>query len=802
MTPAVGKLTPDQRRQIAANFIASAKWGRLSMRGGSATPANEGVSRVTMRVFAKGCPAGCLRDVLQILAEKSPVTDPLLDASLEPGEWFHKAAWWGKDSQSSKNGDPTVTLFRELSDGPVSETNVVEDGCGSRTTIRFVWDAASVDTLEAIGHSNEQGFSVKVGGVTRDRETEQYSYYVTTTERKTQTVPAYETGDDAFSTDYDASWLGLRGTVASPTDDEGGGVSVWDPAVQAPGESLGVQWSRNLEDCTLNAQGRRKVAKPGVASSEACAKTLFAEQDTDSVSGAVARLGHAPEPASGVSWHHQSKLRPDRLWDTVKSKDTERPVEDAEVTVSEDLYRRVERKASKSQPADASDALLPSSADGVIVSYQKGKTPGKLRDVTETKETEKRVDGAETSSASDLFGTEESETSRSVPEAEAAALVPSFADGSVTVIQKSRTKGGRRDVTKKTAVEATVTDADVVESVDLFTERTQSAHKSLPAADADLILPGSGDGTVTGVRKGKTRGDRRDVTVTVDRELTVLAAETSRSVDAYQRVTQTTDKSVDAVAADALAPSVVNGVIVKYQKGKTRGKRRDVTRTELTETTVEAASVTRSAGLLGTRVTIQSKSMPAPPAPLAAGVFGSTGHTLTPGGMQDTSVTTFESVGDGTVLSQERGGDFESTFERTETVESRMEYPPTGLVSPGFIREVTFTRRDETGVFIKSVTETTAIPHAAIEIYHHIEMGPFGGYAGGATLSDEPGLFGTLSDERIWLFINSTQASIAAVTGVSGFLTTGYRHSFSLSVHPNRFGLWSGTVGRTVIRTA
>ena len=351
-------LPPAARKDFAKNFLASAAWSVLTMRGGRAVAAQGNRSRVTLRVFAKGCPRHALREVLQALGERTEEASLLAGGILQPGPWYHKAAWWLRDGQSQETGDDTYTIFRELSDGPVTETNVIDDGCGARTTIRWVWDAAAVEDLSGIDGAGDQGVSVKIGGVSRDPETQLVSYYVSVTERKTLFLPATLTGSDAFSTEYDASWLGLRGTAEDPTDDLGEGVSVWDPAVQALGEIVSMQWSKNQEDCTLNAQGRKRTAKRDVAAGLSCSRTAFAETDVHRVKGAEHGLGHAPAAAGGVSYRYDQELRLDNLYDTSQTKNTELPVENARVSTEKDLFGTEVQTQNRSVAADPDEVVV------------------------------------------------------------------------------------------------------------------------------------------------------------------------------------------------------------------------------------------------------------------------------------------------------------------------------------------------------------------------------------------------------------------------------------------------------------
>ena len=235
-TPSTGQplavLPPDQRKKLAISFLSVVSWRVFNLRGtrGSATAdpggtIKAGQARTTMRLFASGVQLQALREILQTLADGSPEKALKANGVVQPGTWYHKAAWWVRDAQSTNSGDATYTIFREVSDGPVSEVGVVDDGCGSTTTIRYVWDAASIEDLPATG----QGFSSKVAGISRDPDTGLFNYYVATTERKTTTLPEYETAESAFSEAFEALLFILEKRRGDAQRDLG---SLAEPAAQ------------------------------------------------------------------------------------------------------------------------------------------------------------------------------------------------------------------------------------------------------------------------------------------------------------------------------------------------------------------------------------------------------------------------------------------------------------------------------------------------------------------------------------------------------------------------------------------
>ena len=182
------------RRAEAAAWLAGAacSWHLAVMRGTRILPIVEGeedappVVRTTMRVFAKGCPLRLMKDVLYLLGVNDTWKDPVIDGHIVPGTWKHRYAYWNRDSGMAENGDATKTIIRDFDDGESTTFAAVEDGCGSRTSVRYVFDAPAVEAISGVEHAGEQGYAVRIGGVSRDRETDLFSYYVTITESNTR----------------------------------------------------------------------------------------------------------------------------------------------------------------------------------------------------------------------------------------------------------------------------------------------------------------------------------------------------------------------------------------------------------------------------------------------------------------------------------------------------------------------------------------------------------------------------------------------------------------------------------------
>jgi hypothetical protein len=631
LQPKAAALPKSERQKIAAAFLKSAQWSVLTMRGTRVQdkPApEEDASRVTMRVFAKGCPAHALREVIESLAAETPVAGFVADGVSQHGEWYHRASWWARDAQASKSGDATMTVYREMSDGVITEINVVEDGCGNTTTIRFVWDASEVEDYSGIAHAGEQGYAVRIAGVNRDSETGLFSYYITTTERKTQYLPEHKASGDAFTDVYASDFMGLRGTVAAPTDNADETVTVPTPGVDAPGTMVTAQWGLNLEDCTLNAQVKKQVAKPGVTAEESCARDLFSERDSTTVRAEAAKLGHAPAAAGGVVTTHQSQLRPDQKYDNRVDVDTEKPVSAAQESRQEDLFEQQDGITDRNQAAPLGAAPTP--AGGVIVQHSWDKTPGGLYNNRKATTTEKPVEDAQESRQEDLFSKKDGVTDRN----QAASLGPAPAPAGGVIVDHSWTKtpGGLYNNQKGTTTEKPVSAAqesrqeDLFEQQDGITDRNQAAPLgAAPTPAGGVIVQHSWDKTPGGLY------NNRKATTT---EKPVDDAQESRQEDLFSKKDGVTDRNQAAPLGPAPAPA--GGVIVDHSWTKTPGGLYNNQKGTTTEKPVSAAQESRQEDLFEQQDGITDRNQAAPlgaaPTP-AGGVIVQHSWDKTPGGL-------------------------------------------------------------------------------------------------------------------------------------------------------------------------
>ena len=699
------------RRAEASAWLDSVAgmWHLATMRGTrvlhSTVPGEEEAVptvKTAMRVFVKGCPLRLMKDVVYLLGVRDTWKDPVIDGVVVPGTWKHKYAYWNRDSGVAENGDATKTLIRDFDEGETSVYAAVEDGCGSRTEVRYVFDAVEVEDIASVEHAGQQGYTVRIGGVSRDRETDLFSYYVTVTERKTHIIAERKIAEDAFSTDYSAEWLGLRGTRGSPEDDSGSPVTVWTASDTPAGTLTTVQWSKNQEDCTWNAQGRKRVSKTNVAAGSGCSKDLFAEQDSAEVSGAAAALGHAPEPADGVVWDYRSRLRQDGKYDNTTVEKTELSVGRARVSKSVDAFTVEESEFHRSQLTELPDPVCGS---GVVETVSSEKTPGDLKNVSRNRRTEKEVVRAQVSGERTVFTTRSRTTTKSTA---SGAPEPSAAGGVGVQSSESVTPGLLKDVTTDTVTELPYPQAQVTRRETMFESETRETDvhsaKSVPE-------PSVGGGVIVGVDSSVQPYGSRNITKTTTVEKVVGQAQRSVSKTEFEETVE-----VEGVAAVAVPdpPSPVGGLIRSATSSLTPGGLYRVRMRDSQELEVpsSAKSIVRSPWLTRTTVTDTNTTNNSEISSSPTG-FGTVNIQKTPGKLYTRTEGYVCDIQFGTVLSRSKSATAHIRSESRTTIEKSVDESAAGIRGEGtaaaVITSVTH-RYEEEGYYLRTTEITRPQP--------------------------------------------------------------------------------------------
>ena len=779
------KFTESERVAAAERWIASAAWGLVSLRADQAQgPQNPSM---TLRVFAKGFPAGAVREVHQLFATKYRVADdPVVGGEVMPGRWYQKLSLWGKDSQSTGNGDSTVTFIREFSNSSTFELNCTEDGCGTRTWVRAVFDALAVEDVGSVRHPVTglplgQGFEVRIGGVSRSPEGGALSYYVTVSEQKTKVEEENTVSSDAFAATTSEEWTGLRGTPANPVTDAGTDPGVPVPGAQDPGLLVEVAWSLNQANCTQSARVSRRRAKPDVESGNSASRDLYTLESRAEVSAASDPLPEPPEPDDGVTYTHSNRLRPDLLTDTSRGRQEEREVPAAEVASSETLYTRQTRTTGRALRGDPPEA---SAGGGKVRSVQYSQTPGRRKNVTVSETEELRVDGARVARSLNAFGSETSTASKG----QDAAPEPSFGDGKAVSVSFDRSEGGLKDVQVSEKEDFYFPGAEVSAGATAFEDTLRVSDLAVPREVADAMPgPSAADGVTVQVTKQETPGGRVNVTTGRTSELDVgeAAKSVARTAFGYTEESESVGPlaEVDAAAAGGGVTETVSASLTPGRK-----HRRRVSRS--VETPFRNASVSFTRSAFGTRTEESDRSV-SQARSLAPGELGTVASQVTPGLLRNTSKTV-ATAAVGAVTGGSKATDVLYDQESQSVIADKPGLDEAGILPDGRLVSVSYQVDPDTGACHRSV-ETKTPRETREYVLTDIVTEGFYRLSTGASMPT------VLEHIKAVLFYNVEFA--VAQKAARDFLTmhnnqtlVWYKQSISFSLSPNLSGLWSGTL--------
>lgn len=712
LSPTESMLTATDRVKLAEEFLRGAKWHLIFSRG-SGKSVNGMKTRV--RIYAAGCPMNALHEVQVLLAAQKPVQDPEIDGVALSGTYYHRTSWWtGKIGAPMGVTPGVISIVRELTDDVnLQNTNTVEDDCGNETTIRFVWDAESIEDVTLAEHSGEQGFQVKIGGVNRDPETGYYSYYVTTTERKYLNLPEHVTGEDAFSTDYAEAWLGMRGTISAPTDDAGQPVAVLDPDAFVAGTAKSVSWRRNNDDCTLDAEGRKKVAKRDVTTMEACQKDIYKEADAVEVSAQAAKLGHAPDAAGGVKKSHKSDLRADGLFVNRTDTDTEKKVADSRKVDASTVFDMESTATQTNVPASEVPAL-PAAGAGKTYTLQVEKTPGDLRTAALAVKQELDVAEARVVRETDLLKDET--TVESVSATALGDPLPA-GGGKITAHEDTLTPGGkfrRRKIIRQAKAAASWVVSTVTTAL---TRVVSTTHVNQPAPLITAVTP------VVGVRRELAKRSNPDGTFEhVIQDTTSVEGPTGALLsqkDQFKEVVVSKTRNRRGSVQAALSGGT-GGIVSEASNNLQDDGTYDAAEQLLQEKPVQYSKYDTDHTLYGKRITERNEHQGVELV-LAAEKYGSVGYEKSPGGLKNTMRTTWDLSAipdEGRVLMRVKGGDVRHNYETVQRFfKTDPGYAKSGLVlADGNVIYTTKVDAHESGGYIRTDTADTPIKNISESI--------------------------------------------------------------------------------------
>lgn len=264
--------------------------------------------------------------------------------------------------QAEENQDCTFKIRAvTVAATPVDVSAAGSRACAEEIDYEYRWGQLSVEQLSG-GYG--QGVSRSVQDIRRNDDGT-FDYRVATRRALTQHMPETAVESSLPDTVTEETWNNLYGSPDVGFHDHDGN------AVSVPGASTTVKVDvREQEDCTYQVKATRTYPATYGASSSST-HTQFEGRHTASERGAASPLGVAPGASGGKIVKHSSERQKDGRYVNEREVTVERPVSDAEVTVSVGRRGKRTEKVSRNQASAASTSSI-----GVGGSVKVEKTPG------------------------------------------------------------------------------------------------------------------------------------------------------------------------------------------------------------------------------------------------------------------------------------------------------------------------------------------------------------------------------------------------------------------------------------------
>lgn len=528
--------------------MAQTKWRLQTMQHRSRFNPKTGEYRqlpTRVRRFLNGTPVSMKARVLSILKESAPYSCPVFDLETGGMKYVPTNTFIRKDGPELTSGgaDATYTIVQDLKLlDEAGDTFGMRDesSCAQVGETEYHWDEPDVADCP----DGSQGVSYQVANVSRDRETDLFSYVIRKVQALTVHVPpvvsactersraTVETWDNVYGEPGAFRWDPVRGRSSS--------LDVPEACDRSDGTLVRVSVNRNA-DCTYRVAVERVEAVTGVGmyySQHDRYKSEFGERTLNAF---------APLPKQGVEYDHglvtryQSERNEDGTWTNDVSKTLERPV--TESTIEE---RRTPRGTTRTRV----DTNVLSPATGVSTafgSWKSVKTPGGLFTNEYVEHVRRVVDdlGLVCTDTAFLKTHESQGTAERVP---SSAHVPPARGGLVTTWSYDTDAEGIVTKRVRTEQEHTVENAVRRSTWGWLGKTSGYVHRSVSSEVASSLLASGGSGTSVEVRM--TNGGLFDVEVQTFLRIAGLLIGLDCQKTVYQHVHETSE-SAAAIGADA-----------------------------------------------------------------------------------------------------------------------------------------------------------------------------------------------------------------------------------------------------------
>lgn len=463
-----------------------------------------------VRRFLNGTPSGLKAAVLQVLKESAPYKSPVFDLELDGFVYMPTNTFIRKDGAEhvTNQRDATYTIIQDLKlfdeDGDRFSFGD-ESTCSEYGETEYRWDEFEVEDCP----EGSQGVSYQVTDVSRDRETDLFSYRLRKVQALTQHMPPVVSQCDARRRVTVETWNNVYGEPGSfrwdPVKGGSAPIALPAPCDSADGVDVRLNVAENA-DCTYRVELVTTESKVDEGQFSVY-RDQYKVQESDRTFNARDPLPRqGVEYAGGVVTKYESARNEDGTWNNDVTRETERSVPSSTVEVRVMPRNTTTTRVDTNAPSPAS--ALPDGAR--FGSYKSTKTPGGLF-TNEYVSYARTLYGSLGLLCTDTAFLKTHETQATADSVPSGSHVPAAGGGLVTTWNYDTDAEGVVVRRERTEQEHEVREAVRRRAWGWLGTTSGYTHRSVPASVADALLASQGRGVSVEARM--TNGRLWDVEV-------------------------------------------------------------------------------------------------------------------------------------------------------------------------------------------------------------------------------------------------------------------------------------------------
>ena len=603
-----------------------------------------------IRRFSNALPVGRVANVLEALIAMAPYKGTILfngenygdEISYRPITTFIK-----KDDSIETGATPSAQRSKSLGTYTIVQDLLLIDevgdtfdtlemsSCSQIIESEYHWDEAEIGDIP----DGEQGITYRISGISRDSETDLFSYSLQKIQSITQHDPeqvvactedevrSVETWDNVYGE-------GPDGYHYDTVKHNGETITIPEPCSELDGNVVEINISEQ-EDCTYKIQVVRVTSKENYESEYIRYRDQYIKRDVDTDKHVATGLDkNGVEYSLGMKTTYETSKNPDGTYNNRVTVETERPVESSVVE-----YRKTLR-GFLSTIQDRNQAFsITTSGMRVGETRSSKKTEGGLYDNSisslELIDIGKIADECQKTIFEHSHGTTENVAEKPEEEAQEAG------GGKVYTQSARQTEEGSWDVTKRE-----VTELGVEKAVVGYQKTLRGITKSV--TDRNQTSPLDGSGLTVGESRSskKTDGGLYDNTVSTPEHEDVGQI----GVECQKTIFEHSHGTAENVAEkpEEEAQEAGGGKVYTQSARQTEEGSWDVTKREVTELGVEKAVVGYQKTLRGITKSVTDRNQTSPLDGSGLTVGESRSSKKTDGGLYDNTISKLEvsDVGD------------------------------------------------------------------------------------------------------------------------------------------------------------